>query len=191
MGAQRLRGSQSRLNFTGVINRGGKWNQDALDAHDLRAPAAPPFATRVVSCLLIALADAGTRGSVERNVLRPAAMVFRLIMPEHAANAREPHLALVSGQERKRRRANLPSVRQTAIQQLLRCRANEPRQVAPGGAPHFPLANAAFPHVGENASPSNLSPVRPGFCTPTAQIMKAGSRSCLASRKYGPNYWRS
>ena len=37
MGAQRLRGSQSRLNFTGVINRGGKWNQDALDAHDLRA----------------------------------------------------------------------------------------------------------------------------------------------------------
>jgi hypothetical protein len=97
MGAQRLRGSQSRLNFTGVINRGGKWNQDALDAHDLRAPAAPPFATRVVSCLLIALADAGTRGSVERNVLRPAAMVFRLIMPEHAANAREPHLALVSG----------------------------------------------------------------------------------------------
>src|SRR4029450_11345751 len=45
MGAQRLPGSQSRLNFTGVINRGGKWNQDALDAHDLRAPAAPPFAT--------------------------------------------------------------------------------------------------------------------------------------------------
>src|SRR3954462_6308229 len=51
MGAQRLRGSQGRLHFTGVIDRGGKWNQDALDAHDLRAPAVQPFATTL--CLLM------------------------------------------------------------------------------------------------------------------------------------------
>src|SRR5262245_46821223 len=30
----------------------------------------------------------GTYGSIEQNVLRPAATVFRLIMTEHAANAR-------------------------------------------------------------------------------------------------------
>ena len=38
-------------------------------------------------CVACSYRLGGTDGSVERNVLRLAAMVFRLIMPEHAANA--------------------------------------------------------------------------------------------------------
>src|SRR3954466_12234472 len=66
MGAQRLRGSQGRLNFTGVIDRGGKWNQDALNAHDLRAPAVQPFATTFMFADVVS--DAAVLGRLERDV---------------------------------------------------------------------------------------------------------------------------
>jgi hypothetical protein len=68
MGAQRLRGSQGRLNFTGVIDRGGKWNQDAFDAHDLRAPAVPPFATTGGIMFADVVSDAALLGRLDRDV---------------------------------------------------------------------------------------------------------------------------